>query len=66
MGGSECHAQIFDSHRPAARIQVEKDKTQCVGEGPERGIGQAWHDGLDELEAEEFQFVAQALEARYG
>ena len=66
VGGTECNAQIFDSHSAAARIEVEEDEAERIGKRLESGVGQARHEGLDKFEPEKFEFVAQTLEAGNG
>jgi hypothetical protein len=62
VGGAECNAQIFDSHSAAARIEVKENEAEQIGKRLERGVGQARDEGLDEFQAEKFEFVAQTLE----
>ena len=62
VGGAECNAQIFDSHSAAARIEVEEDEAERIGNRLESGVGQARNEGFDEFETKKFEFVAQTLE----
>ena len=63
VGGSECHAQIFDGHGAAAGIQVEENKSECIGERSEGSVGQARDEGFYKFEPEKFEFVTEAFEA---